>query len=102
MKTIWLRFVMLPAMAGGMLLAAPEVATQPASPPTQHQACHRRAARIADFLNLTPAQRQAAKTELHGAWTAAGPIRQQLRQVRQQMFQAVRANDTGRIRQLSA
>ena len=63
---------------------------------------HQRAARIAQYLNLTPAQIAQAKAEFQGVRQQAQPIRQQLRQVHQAMFQAIRANDTAQIAQLSA
>jgi len=97
------RFIAVPAMAGGMLLAAgAQVSNQPAQPPAQQQGLHNRGERIANYLNLTDAQRAQAKAELQAARQSAQPVRQQLKQVRQQMFQAIRANDTGAIQQLSA
>ena len=92
MKNTWLRFAAAAAIAAGMLLSAQE----PAVP--QHQP----GARIAQYLNLTPAQEDQAKAELQAAHQSAQPIRQQLKQVRLAMFQAVRANDTAKIDQLSA
>jgi len=67
MKNTYLRFLAAAAIAGGMLLAAQEVGSQPAQP---------------------QAVRQSAQ-----------PLRQQLKQVRVAMFQAVRANDTAGIEQ---
>lgn len=104
MKSTWLRFLAVPAIAGGMLLAAvPEVSTQPN--PAAQQGPHRwqkRGDRIARFLNLTDAQRAQFAAELQAARTSARPLHSRLKQIRQEMFQAVRANDTARIRQLSA
>jgi Spy/CpxP family protein refolding chaperone len=104
MKNTWLRFLTVPAIAGGMLLAAaPEVSTQPNLAAQQRaQRLQKRGDRIARFLNLTEAQRAQFTSELQATHAAARPIHGQLKQVRQQMFQAVRANDTGAIRQLSA
>jgi Spy/CpxP family protein refolding chaperone len=102
MKNTWLRLTAVTAMAGGMLLAAAqEVPNQP-PPPAAQQQPHHRNARLARYLNLTPAQQAQAKAEFQAARQSAEPIRQQLMQVRQGMFQAVRANDTARINQLSA
>jgi len=104
MKKTWLRFLAVPAIAGGMLLAAgPEVSTQP-NPAAQQRAERRqqRGDRIARFLNLTDAQKAQFRSELQATRASARPIHQDLRQVRQQLFQATRANDTGAIRQLSA
>jgi Spy/CpxP family protein refolding chaperone len=104
MKHIWLRFVAVPAIAGGMLLAAaPEVSTQP-NPAAQQGArrWQKRGDRIARFLNLTEAQQAQFASELQATRTSARPLHRQLKQVRQEMFQAIRANDTAAIRQLSA
>ena len=101
MKNTWLRFAAAAAVAGGMLLAAQEVSSQPAQPAVQ-QHRQRPGARIARYLNLTPAQEARAKAEFQSARQSAQPIRQQLKQVRLAMFQAVRANDTAGIERLSA
>ncbi len=104
MKNTWLRFLAVPAIAGGMLLAAgPEVSTQP-NPAAQQRAqrVRRRGDRIARFLNLNEAQKAQFASELQATRATARPIHRELRQVRQQLFQATRANDTAAIRQLSA
>jgi Spy/CpxP family protein refolding chaperone len=103
MNTKWSRFVVIPALAGGMLLAAtPEVSTQPNTPAPQHQRWQRRSAWIANYLNMTDAQKAQAKAEFQAARASMQPVRQQLSQLRQQMMQAVKANDTAQIQQLSA
>jgi Spy/CpxP family protein refolding chaperone len=102
MKNTWLRFAAAAAIAGGMLLAAQEVGSQPAQPAAQQHRPHARGARMARYLNLTPAQEAQAKAEFRAARQSAQPIRAQLKQVRLAMFQAVRANDTAKIGQLSA
>jgi Spy/CpxP family protein refolding chaperone len=86
-----------------LLAAAPEVSTQP-NPAAQQRAqrLQKRGDRIARILNLTEAQRAQLASELQAARASARPIHGQLKQLRQQMFQAVRANDTAAIRQLSA
>lgn len=99
MKNTWLRFAAAAAIAGGMLLAAQEVGSQPAPPAPQQ---HRPSARIASYLNLTPAQESQARAEFQAVRQSAQPMRQQLKQVRLAMFQAVLANDTAKIDQLSA
>ena len=92
MKNTWLRFAAAAAIAGGMLLAAQEPAVQQ----------HHPGARIAQYLNLTPAQEAQATAEFQAVRQSAQPIRGQLKQVRLAMSQAVRANDTAKIDQLSA
>jgi Spy/CpxP family protein refolding chaperone len=91
----WFRFLAVPMMAGGMFLAAGQTATQPAGRPNRGE-------RIANYLNLTDAQRAQAKAEFQATRASTQPARQQLKQVRQQMFQAMQANDTARIAQLSS
>jgi len=98
MKITWLRFAAAAAIAGGMLFAAQEV-SQPAQPAVPQ---HRRGVRIAHSLDLTPAQTAQAKAEFQAVRQSAQPIRQQLKQVRSGMSQAVRVNDTAKIDQLSA
>src|ERR1700722_7265758 len=104
MKNTWLRLTAVTMMAGGMVLAvAQDAPSQPAQPPaTMHQRAQNRHARIAQYLNLTPAQVAQAKGEFQAVRQSAQPIHQQLKQVRQGMFQAIRANDTAKIDQLSA
>jgi Spy/CpxP family protein refolding chaperone len=101
MKKTYLRFAAAAAIAGGMLLAAQEVQSQPAQPAEQS---HRRngGAKLAQYLNLTPAQQAQAQAQFQAARQSAQPIRQQLKQIRADMFQAIRANDTAKIDQLSA
>jgi Spy/CpxP family protein refolding chaperone len=92
MKNTWLRFAAAAAIAGGLLLSAQEPGVQQ----------HRPGARIAQYLNLTPAQEAQATAEFQAARQSARPIRGQLKQIRLAMSQAVRANDTAKIDQLSA
>ena len=101
MKNTWLRFAAVAAIAGGMLLSAQEVGSQPEQPAVQQQRRHDGGARIAQYLNLTPAQEAQATAEFQAARQSAQPIRGQLKQVRLAMSQAVRANDTAKIDQLS-
>lgn len=99
MKNTWLRFAAAAAIAGGMLLAAQEVSSQPAQPAVQQA---RPFARIAQYLNLTPAQQAQAQAEFQTVRQSTRPIHLQLKQVRAGLFQAIQANDTARIDQLSA
>ena len=102
MKNTWLRFLAAAVIAGGMLLAAQEVSSPPAQPAQAAVERPRPGARVARYLNLTPAQVAQAKAEFQAVRQSAQPIRQQLRQVRLAMFQAIQANDTAKIDQLSA
>jgi Spy/CpxP family protein refolding chaperone len=100
----WFRFIAVPAIAGGIMIAAAQEPSgdQPAPPQPQQQSPRRSGARLAQYLNLTPAQQQAATAQMQQARAAGQPIRRQLMQVRQQMSQAIRANDAAGIQQLSA
>jgi len=95
MTNKWFRFLAVPVMAGGMFIAAAQ--QQPATPPQGHMS---RGARIANYLGLSDTQQAQAKAEFQAERSAIEPVRQQLKQVRQQMFQAIQANDTARINQL--
>lgn len=83
------------------MAAGPQTSTAPQQPPAQHQRWQHRGDRIAQFLGLTEAQKEQAQTELQAARTASQPVRQQLKQMRQEMFQAIKANDEAKINQLS-
>jgi Spy/CpxP family protein refolding chaperone len=104
MKNTWLRFLAVPAIAGGMLLAAvPEVSQQPNPAAEQRaQRLQKRGDRIARSLNLSDAQKAQFTADWQASRASARPIHSQLHQLRQEMFQAVRANDTAAIAQLSA
>jgi Spy/CpxP family protein refolding chaperone len=85
-----------------MLLSAQEPGNQPALPPVQQQQQPHRGARLARYLNLTPAQEAHARAEFQAARESTEPMRQQLKQIHSAMFQAVRANDAAGIDRLSA
>lgn len=100
MQKTWLRFTAVAAIAGGMLLvAAQEV---PNDAPAQTAPRQQRGARLAQYLNLSPAQQSQLQADFQAVRQSAQPIRQQLKQIRTDMSQAIRANDTGKIDQLSA
>ncbi len=101
MKNTWLRLAATAAVAGGMLLAAQQVENQQAPAPAA-QGRAQRGQRLASYLNLTPAQAAQARTDMKTARQASQPARQQLRELHASMAQAVRANDTAKINQLSA
>ncbi len=93
------------ALAAGMLFA--QSVTNQTTPPangTQAQHRHFRARmgqRMAKYLNLTPDQQANAKQVFAEARQESQPIRQQLRQTRQQMQAAVKAGDTAQINSLA-
>jgi len=86
-------------MTGGLLLSAQEVSSPPAQPAAQE---HHRGARLANYLNLSPAQQVQAKADFQAARQSAQPIREQMKQLRAAMTQAIQANDTAKIDQISA
>jgi len=92
MKKTWLRFAAAAAISGGMLLAAQQAGSPRAQPATH----------LSRYLNLTPAQASQAKAEFQAVRQSAQPIREQLKQIRLAMFQAIQANDTAKIDQFSA
>ena len=104
MRNILVSLTAVTIMTGGLLLGAPQESQTAPPAEQQNQARPRvsRVARMARYLNLTPAQRIQARDEFRAMRQSAQPVRQQLREVRQNMFQAVRANDSAAIDQLSA
>lgn len=102
MKFRWFPFAAIPVMAGGLLFAqAPAPAPAPA--PGAHQNWRaNRAERMAQFLNLTDAQKEQAKAVFQDARQQAASTHQQLKQTRQTLVQAIKANDTQQIQKLSS
>jgi len=105
MKTKWLRFMAIPALTGGMLLAAgpatPSIAAQEPNA-AQERWWAERGERTAAFFNLTEAQKQTAKTALAEARDSSKAAREEMKQVHHEMFQAIKANDSAKIQSLSA
>ena len=109
MKKNLIRFGTVAALAAGMAFAQAQL---PAQPPTQSAtparpgAVHRPFAqrmhqRMMQALNLTPVQREQAKSIFQQARQSAQPFTQQLRQNREAMAVAVKANDPAKIQQLA-
>lgn len=102
MKNTGLHFIAAAVITGGMLLAvAQEGPTQPEQTAPAQQAGRNRGARLAAYLNLTPGQQAQVQAQFQTMRQNAQPIRRQLRGVRSAMYEAVRANDTAQIQQLS-
>ena len=90
------------AMAAGLAFAqAPAAAPTPTAPahkrPLRAMARHR----AIQALNLTDAQKQQAKTIFQQSRATTQPIREQLKQNREALASAVKANDTNQIQQLA-
>jgi Spy/CpxP family protein refolding chaperone len=103
MKPHLFQFAAVTALAAGMALAqAPASGTQPAPQqvPFTHPACGHQ--QMMQALNLTTAQKEQAKTIFADARQKAEPIRQEMRQNREALYAAVKANDTSQIERLSS
>jgi len=100
MKKTLLRFATVALAAGGLCLGlAQEAPSQPPQAPPAFQRLH---ARLAEYLNLTPDQESQFQATMQNLRASAQPVRQQLKQLRAQMFQAIQANNTAQIDQISA
>ena len=103
MKNTLLRLAGLGALAGGMIFAQ-STTTAPAQPAqSQHFAGRhaRFAQRIANYLNLTPDQRAQAKQIMAAARQEAAPLRQQLKQNRAALFNAIKTGNDAQIDQIT-
>ncbi len=103
MKRKWITFAAAGALAAGMIFAQSAPAQPPKGTGTTHvsrQAMARH--RMMQALNLTDAQRQQAKAIFQQAKQSAQPVVQQLKENREAIAAAVKADDTGRIHQLTA
>ena len=103
MKWHLFQFAAVTALAAGMALAqAPATGTQPApqKAPFTHPLFGD--AQMMQGLNLATAQKQQAKTIFGDARQKAEPIRQEMRQNREALYAAVKANNTSQIERLSS
>ena len=114
MKRQIVKFAAVGSMAAGMIFAQ----AQPAQPaPPGHSAQSGQAAqgqkgmwnhrfqarqRMMAALNLTPDQKTMAKSIFGQAREASKPVRMELRQNREAMAAAIKANDQGQIAKLGA
>jgi Spy/CpxP family protein refolding chaperone len=105
MKNNLIRLATVAAMAAGMTFAQVPAQTPQEQPPAAHRTERGRKAehqRMMQSLNLTSAQKQEAKTLFQEARASSKPVREQLRQNRQALADAIKADDTARIHTLSA
>lgn len=108
MKKTLIRLGSVAALAAGMAFAQapaqpPAQSQTPAKPGEVRQPFHQRMhQRMMQSLNLTPMQRDQAKSIFQQARQTAQPYRQQLRQNREAMALAVKTNDTAKIQKLAA
>jgi Spy/CpxP family protein refolding chaperone len=103
MKGHLFQFAAVTTLAAGMALAqAPSTRTPPAAqkvPFTHPVFGHEQ---MMQALNLTTVQKQQAKTIFGDARQKAEPVRQEMRQNREALYAAVKANNTSQIERLSA
>jgi len=95
MKFTLLKVVGVTALAAGLALSQVPQGNRPAGRP------HGMFGRFASNLNLTDAQKQQAQSIFSQARQAAEPVRTQLRQNREALAAAVKANSTTEIDRLS-
>lgn len=109
MKRNLLRFATIAAMGGAMAFAqAPAAPATPAQPgagtPGVHRSFERGQAmreRWMQQLNLSPAQRQQARTIFGQSREATKPLRQELRVNSDNLHAAMKTGDSAKIRQFS-
>jgi protein CpxP len=106
MKNTMMRFGTIAALASGMIFAqASGPSSQQPQPPVQHRQWNRGQMfdRMATKLNLTDDQKQQAKSIMGSAHESAKPVRDQLRQDRLALKDAVKAGKSdAEIDQISA
>ena len=104
MKNNLIRFATVAAMAAGMAFAQAPANNATQQPPAAHRLARRGQfhQHMMQALNLTDAQKQDAKAIFQQARETAKPVRQELKQNREALAAAVKADDTARIHNLSA
>jgi Spy/CpxP family protein refolding chaperone len=94
------------AVAAGLTFAQGPAPTTPAPGPGQGQQRHWRGhmgGRLANYLNLTDAQKEQSKQIFQAAANESQPLRDQMREVRKQLAEAVKTNaPADQINQLAA
>jgi Spy/CpxP family protein refolding chaperone len=105
MKNNLIRFGTVAAMAAGMAFAQAPAGTQQQPGERMEQRMEQRREfheRMMQELNLTDAQKQDAKAIFGKARADAKPVRDELRQNREALFAAIKADDTAKIHSLAA
>ena len=105
MKNKFARFVVMGALASGMVFAQTPAPSDPVPPPAAHQQWHRGQffERMATRLNLTDDQKQQTRSIMKATHESAKPVVEQLRQSRQALRDAIKAGKSdAEINQLSA
>ncbi len=98
MKSTFVRFAGVAALASGMLMAQNPAPPAEGQPPAQHRQWNRGQShrgqgfdKMAQKLNLTDSQKAQARSIMDSARTSAKPIAQQLRQEKTALHDAVKA-----------
>src|SRR5580765_323479 len=100
MKSHLFQFAAVTALAAGMALAqAPAARPAPQKAPFRHPMFGHE--QMMQALNLSAAQKQQSKTIFDDARQKAEPIRQEMRQNREALHAAVKANNASEIERLS-
>ena len=104
MKSNWLRFAAVPALAAGMMFAQTSGSTNPPQDRAaqRQQFQQKRLDRLATVLSLTEAQKEQAQTIFTQSQQSATALNQQLKQNRDAMKAAVKSDNASQIQQLAA
>jgi Spy/CpxP family protein refolding chaperone len=97
-KTRFAAWTATAALGAASLFAA---TTSPANGPAVHQRHGRMGAFLASYLNLTPQQQAQRKAIFQSLRQSSMPVRQELRQTRRDLRNAVQANNMVQIQQLA-
>lgn len=104
MKNNLMRLASVAAIAAGMAFAQTP-AQPPQQPPARTRSFHRRGMwhrRMMQQLNLTDVQKQQAKAIFQQTRESVRPVREQLKQNREALAAAVKADNTAEIHNLAA
>ena len=101
MKKNLFRLAGLGALAGGMIFAQNPAPAQPAAPQGFAARRAHSAQRMANYLNMTPEQRAQAKQVMSAAREQAAPLRQQLKDNHEALFNAIKTGNDAQIDQIT-
>ena len=103
MKSKWFKPIGAAVLVAGMAFAYAQTQSKgPHRPANRQEWMQRRFDRMSAALNLTDAQKTQAQAILKGAHENAKQFSAQLKQNRQALSEAVKANDSAQIERLSA
>ena len=104
MNSKWIKTIGASILAAGLTFAYAETAAPKAEhrPANRQEWMQRRFDRMSAYLNLTEAQKTQAEAILKASHESAKQFAPQLKQTREALQQAVKANNTAEIERLSA